>query len=198
MAYALWTRETVKELIEQEFSIVIAIRTVGKYLSLWGFTPQKPLMKAYEQSPEKITQWLEETYPGIKVRAKAEKTEIYWGGETGMRNDSQQERGYAPKGQVPVIRLDAKRVSINMLSAITNRGKVSFKLFEGSMTADILIDFMRRLIKGAKRKVFLILDNPSACHAQLVKAWLKEHPEEIEVFYLPACSPGLNPDEYLN
>ena len=46
MAYPMLTREAVKELIEQEFAIRLAIRTVGKYLSLWGFTPQKPLKKA--------------------------------------------------------------------------------------------------------------------------------------------------------
>jgi transposase len=198
MAYALWTREAVKQLIEQEFSIKLAIRTVGKYLALWGFTPQKPLKKAYEQNPKQVEHWLKETYPEIKQQAKAEGAEIYWGDETGMRNDSQHERGYAPKGKTPVIHLNAKRVSTNMISAITNQGRVRFKLFEGSMNADILIDFMKRLIKTAKRKVFLILDNLRVHHAKVVKAWLAEHADEIEVFYLPAYSPELNPDEYLN
>ena len=198
MAYALWTREAVKELIEQEFSIKLAIRTVGKYLSLWGFTPQKPLKKAYEQNPKKVAEWLANTYPEIQARAKAEKAEIYWGDETGIRNDSQHERGYAPKGHTPVVRLNAKRTSTNMLSAITNQGKVRFKVFDGSMNADILIDFMKRLIKGAKKKIFLILDNLRVHHAKVVKTWLEDRTEEIEVFYLPAYSPELNPDEYLN
>ncbi|QYZ64746.1 MAG: endonuclease DDE, partial [Gammaproteobacteria bacterium (ex Lamellibrachia satsuma)] len=169
MAYALWTREAVKELIAQEFKIKLAIRTVGKYLSLWGFTPQKPLKRAYEQNPKKVAHWLDETYPEIKAQAKAEKAEIYWGDETGMRNDSQHERGYAPKGKTPIIHLNAKRASTNMLSAITNQGKVRFKIFEGNMNADILIDFMKRLIKAAKRKVFLILDNLRVHHAKVVK-----------------------------
>jgi len=198
MPYVLWTREAVKELIEQKYSIRIAIRTVGKYLALWGFTPQKPLKKAYEQNPKQVSQWLKGTYPGIKARAKAEKAEIYWGDETGMRNDCQHERGYAPKGKTPVVRLNAKRVSTNLLSAITNQGKVRFKVFEGSMNADILIDFMKRLIKGSKKKVFLILDNLRVHHAKVVKAWLQDHKEQIEVFYLPSYSPELNPDEYLN
>jgi len=173
MPYVLWTREAVRELIEQKYSIRIAIRTVGKYLALWGFTPQKPLKKAYEQNPKQVSQWLKESYPGIKARAKAEKAEIYWGDETGMRNDCQHERGYAPKGKTPVVRLNAKRVSTNLLSAITNQGKVRFKVFEGSMNADILIDFMKRLIKGSKKKVFLILDNLRVHHAKVVKAWLR-------------------------
>ncbi len=97
-----------------------------------------------------------------------------------------------------MIRLNAKRESINMISAITNQGKVRFRIFDGSMNADVLIDFMMRLVKDAKRKVYLILDNMRVHHAKPVKEWLKEHQKMIEVFYPPAYSPELNPDEYLN
>ena len=196
--YALWTRKAVMELIEQETGIAMPIRTVGEYLKRWGFTPQKPVKRAYEQNPKAVQRWLEEEYPEIKAQAKQEKAEIYWGDETGIRNDSQHERGYAPKGKTPVIRLNAKRTSANMISAITNQGKVRFKVFEGSMNTDILIDFCKRLIKSSKRKVYLILDNLRVHHARVFKKWLKEHEGEIAVFYLPSYSPELNPDEYLN
>mgnify|MGYP001964493691 CR=1 FL=1 len=66
------------------------------------------------------------------------------------------------------------------------------------MNVTILIDFMKRLIRDAKRKVFLILDNLKVHHAKVVKAWLEDHQDEIEVFYLPPYSPELNPDEYLS
>ncbi|MCP4120990.1 MAG: IS630 family transposase, partial [Bacteroidetes bacterium] len=174
------------------------LRTVGNYLSQWGFTPQKPLKKAYEQSPTKVKKWLEDEYPQIKEKAKDEGAEIYWGDETGLRSDSQHGRGYAPRGKTPVIRLSAKRTSTNMISAITNQGKVRFQVYDGNMNAKLLIGFMKRLIKDAKRKVFLILDNLRVHHAKVVKAWLAEHEELIDVFYLPAYSPELNPDEYLN
>ncbi|WP_174548668.1 transposase, partial [Azohydromonas lata] len=62
----------------------------------------------------------------------------------------------------------------------------------------ILIDFLRRLIKGAPKKIFLILDNLRVHHAKSVKAWLSKHHEAIEVFYLPSYSPELNPDEMAN
>jgi len=198
MLYALWTRKAVMELIRDKTGVKLAIRTVGNYLAQWGFTPQKPLKNAYEQSSKKVQKWLDEDYPAIKAKAQQEKAEIYWGDETGMRSDCQHGRGYAPKGKTPVIRLSAKRTSTNMISAITNQGKVRFQIYDGRMNADQLIDFLKRLIKDAKRKVFLILDNLRVHHAKLVKAWLAKHPEEIEVFYLPAFSPELNPDEYLN
>lgn len=197
-AYALWTRKAVMELIKEETGIAMPVRSVGEYLQRWGFTPQKPIKRAYEQNPKVVQCWLDEDYPAIKSKAKEENAEIYWGDETGVRSDSQHERGYAPKGKTPVIRLNAKRSSTNMISAITNQGKVRFRLFEGNMNADILIDFCKRLVKSAKRKVYLILDNLRVHHAKVFKAWLEGHEDEIEVFYLPSYSPELNPDEYLN
>ena len=198
MPYALWTRESVKELVKEQLGIVLPIRTVGHYLKRWGMTPQKPVKQAYEQQPARVRKWLDEEYPDIQAKAKEEAAEIYWGDETGLRNDCQHERGYAPKGKTPVIRLNAKRESINMISAITNQGKVRFKLFEGGMNATILIDFLKRLVKDAGRKIILILDNLRVHHAKKVKEWLAGKEEQIEIFYLPAYSPELNPDEYLN
>lgn len=196
--YALWTRKAVQALIEHEFSINMPIRTVGDYLKRWGFTPQKPAKRAYEQNPKAVKRWLEEDYPAIKDQAKKEDAEVFWGDETGMRSDCQHERGYAPKGKTPIIKLNSKRSSMNMISAITNQGKVRFQIYEGTMNADKLIVFLKRLIQSSKRKVFLILDNLRVHHAYVVKDWLSEHEEEIDIFYLPAYSPELNPDEYLN
>jgi len=71
-------------------------------------------------------------------------------------------------------------------------------LYQETMTAKVLIRFFKRLIEDATKKVFLILDNLRVHHAKVVRQWLAEHEEEIEVFYLPAYAPELNPDEYLN
>ncbi|MFV0390930.1 MAG: IS630 family transposase [Paludibacteraceae bacterium] len=100
--FALWTRKAVKELIEREFGIVLAINTVGDYLRKWGFTPQKPKKRAYEQCSKKVQQWLTETYPSIKQRAQDENADIEWGDETGVKNQCNHGRSYAPKGKTPV------------------------------------------------------------------------------------------------
>jgi transposase len=85
-----------------------------------------------------------------------------------------------------------------MISAINNRGTVRFMMYEQNMTARVLINFMKRLLKDAGRKVFFILDNLRVHHAKLVNAWLERNNDKIEVYHLPAYSPDLNPDEYLN
>jgi len=198
LPFALWTRRAVKLLIKQLFNIDMPIRSVGEYLNRWGFTPQKPTRRAYEQNPKAVKQWLDYEYPAIAKKAKKENAEIHWGDEAGLRNDSQHGRSYSPKGKTPVVDLPAKRVSINMISSITNQGKVRFMIYEETMNANILIRFMKRLIKDSDKKVFLILDNLRTHHCKPVKEWLKTNIEKIEVFYLPSYSPELNPDEYLN
>ncbi len=198
MPYALWTRGAVAELVEHRFGIRLPVRTMGLYLSRWGFTPQKPIRRAYEQSPAAVRQWLETDYPAIAEQARREGALIHWGDETGLRSDDVRGRGFAPKGQTPVIRVNSKREGLSIISTVTNKGQMRWKIFHGALNADILIDFMRRLVKGAKQKVFLILDNLRVHHSKPVKAWLAKHSDEIEVFYLPSYSPELNPDEMAN
>ncbi len=198
LTFALWTRQAVQEIIQSECGLRMPIRTVGEYLLRWGFTPQKPVKQAYEQRPAAVQKWLKEDYGAIMQKAKQEKAEVHWGDETGVRSDSQHGRSYAPKGKTPVIRLSAKHTSVNMISTVTNQGKVRFMMYTEKMRAPVLMKFMKQLIKGADRKIFLILDNLRVHHAKVVKEWLDEHPNEIEIFYLPAYSPELNPDEYLN
>lgn len=198
LTFALWTRQAVRDVIKLRTGIAMPIRTVGHYLMRWGFTPQKPLKRAYEQRPEAVKTWLNEEYPAIHERAKDEDAEIHWGDETGIRSDAQHGRSYSPRGKTPVIRLSARYTSVNMISTVTNQGKVRFMMYDETLNAKRLITFMERLYRDAGRKVFLILDNLRVHHAKIVQAWLAEHTSEIEVFYLPSYSPELNPDEYLN
>ena len=198
LPFALWTRRAVQDLVRRRWSIELPIRTVGDYLKRFGFTPQKPLKRAYEQTPKAVQCWLDEVYPAIAKRAKKEGVEIHWGDETGLRNDSQHGRSYAPRGKTPAIRFSAKRQRVNLISSITNQGKVRFMTYEEKMHADLLIRFMTRLIKDADQKIFLVLDNLRVHHSKKVKAWLADYQDRIEVFYLPSYSPEMNPDEYLN
>lgn len=198
LPFVLWDRKAVKELIQSHYGIIVAIRTIGDYLQRWNFSPQRPVKRAYEQQPKTVQRWLDEVYPEIQIKAKQEDAEIHWGDETGFRNDHHYGRGYSPRGKTPVVRLSVKRVSTNMISSITNQGKVRFMIYSKSMNAQVLIKFLKRLIKSSDRKIFLILDNLKVHHAIRVREWLEGKEDELEIFFLPSYSPELNPDEYLN
>jgi len=150
------------------------------------------------ESPPGGRKWLDEDYPAIAIRAKREGAEIHWADETGIESDAYNARGYAPKGTTPVIHLNAKKNHIGMISSISNHSRVRFMMYSDAMHSDLLIIFMRRLIKDSGKKVFLILDNLRVHHNKKVTAWLEKHKKEIEVFFLPSYSPEFNPDEYLN
>jgi len=199
LEFALWSRGAVMALVKQEFGIELPIRTMGEYLKRWGFTPQKPITKAYEQRPEAVKQWLDEEYPAIAKKAKDEGAEIHWGDETGVVNTDVRGRGYQPKGQTPVAyAAGGQRQKLSMISTVTNQGKTRWMIIDEAFNSDKLIEFLEALIKDAGKKVFLILDNLRVHHSKPVKAWLAEHTDKIEVFYLPSYSPELNPDERLN
>lgn len=199
MEFALWSRIAVGELIEQEFAIKLPVRTVGEYLKRWGFTPQKPIQRAYEQSPAKVKAWLEEEYPQIHAQAKAEGAEIHWGDETALVNTDVRGRSFAPRGKTPVVKVvGGTRHKLSMISTVTNQGKTRWQIIDGNFNHERLIEFFEALIKDTDRKVYLILDNLGVHHCKPVKAWLAKHADEISVFYLPSYSPELNPDERLN
>jgi len=199
LKFALWNAQAVRALIKQLFLIDMAPRTVRQYLAHWGFTPQRPIKRAYEQRPQAVKLWLEEHYPAIQQRAKAEGAEISWADETAVSSVEHYPRGYAPCGKRPVLVLSqARRSRIKLISALTNQGKLRFMLYRESLDAHRFIEFLKRLCKEAQRKVFLIVDNLRVHHARKVTEWVEQNTERIELFYLPSYSPGLNPDEYLN
>jgi len=198
MPFVLWTREAVRDLIRRRFNVDVSVWTVGRYLKRWGFSPQKPLRKAFEQDPRAVRKWLDEEYPAIQSRAKAQKAEIHWGDEMGLRSDHQAGRSYGRKGKTPVITGTGQRFSCNMISTVTNRGTLRFMVFDQRFTAPVFVKFLQRLVRSASRKIFLILDRHPVHKSSKVNKWLSSHEEQIEVHFLPAYSPELNPDEMLN
>lgn len=198
LPFALWTREAVGQLIAERFGIQLSVSTIGRYLKRWGFTPQKPLRRAYERDPVAVQKWLDKEYPAIHRQAKREKAEIHWGDEMGLRSDHQTGTSYGRRGQTPVIPGTGQRFRCNMISTITNHGRLTFMVFKKRFTADVMIEFLRRLVRQAKRKLFLIVDGHPVHRSGKVKRWVEKHASQLRLILLPGYSPELNPDELLN
>ena len=199
MDLLLWCRAAVGQLIEQEYGIKLHVRSIGKYLKRWGFTPQKPIKRAYEQNPEAVQAWLAGEYPGIEQRARMEGAEIHWGDETALVNTDVRGRSFAPAGKTPVAKtIGSTRHKLSMIATVTNQGKTRWMIIDDAFDADKLIEFLAALIKDAGKKVFLILDNLRVHHSKVVKTWVAERQAQIELFYLPSYSPELNPEERLD
>src|SRR5215212_1800117 len=199
LAEYLWTRDAVAELIAQRYGVWLARTTVGGYLRGWGFSPQRPQRRALEQNPVAVARWLATEFPAICAQARREGGMVLWLDEMGIRSDAAAGRSWAPMGRTPVIKRTGKRFRVNMISAISNQGLLRFRLFTGSFTGAVFIDFLRRLLRDCQgRKVHLIVDGHPVHRAKLVSAWVGRHGERIELHFLPGYSPELNPVELLN
>jgi transposase len=195
----LWTRALVCELIDRRFGVRVAEKTAGRYLRAWGFSPQKPARRALEQNPELVARWLEERYPEIERRARRERARILWADEMGLRSDHTAGRSWSPVGQTPIVEGTGQRFGANVISAISNKGHLQFRVFKQRFTAPVFIDFLGRLVRQADgQKVILILDGHPVHRAKKVRQWVERHGDQIELQFLPGYSPELNPTELLN
>ncbi len=193
--FALWTLKMIRELIRREFGVGLSEVSVGRLMKRLGFSAQRPLYRAWQQAPEAVAEWRERTYPKIKARAKREKALIFFADEAGVRSDHHSGRTWAPRGQTPVVKATGRRYGLNLISAVNGTGHFRFMTVEGSVTATVFRDFLKRLTHGVDKKIFLIVDGHPTHRAKLVKRFVAAHAEQIELFVLPPYSPELNPDE---
>jgi transposase len=198
LPFYLWTREAVAQLISRKCGHELSLSTVGRYLRRWGFTAQRPTRRAIEQDPEKIRAWLEEEYPAVQAEARKQRALLLWGDEMGLRSDHIAGRSYAPKGQTPVVSRPGRRFGCNMISAISNRGHLYFSVFEGRFVVAVFREFLTRLLKQTRRKVWLILDRHPVHRAKAIQRWVETKNGRIRIIFMPPYAPELNPDEFLN
>src|SRR5664280_155472 len=194
LAGFLWTRALVCELIDRRFGIRVAEKTAGRYPRSWGFSPQKPARRALEQNPEMVARWLDERYPAIEQRAHREKSLILWADEMGLRSDHTAGRSWSPVGETPVIEGTGQRFGANVISAISNKGHLSFRVSKEQFVAKVFIDFLHRLIRQSKgQRIIVILDGHPVHRSKKVKLWVQSHAEQIELQFLPGYAPELEP-----
>jgi hypothetical protein len=143
----VWTRGQVARLVTRWFGVVLSLVTIGKYLRSWGLSPQKPIRKAYEQNPEAVTRWLEETYPAITSQARRDGGVVLWLDQTGLRSDNAVGVTWAPVGRTPVVGKAGVRFEANAMAAISNKGELYFTVYHGSLTTEIMTRFFDRLTR---------------------------------------------------
>jgi transposase len=195
-SFALWTREMVAALIKQKFNITLAANSAGRLLAQIGITCQKPLYRAIERDESLVQQWLKKEYPKIKALAQKEKADIYFGDAAHIRSDHHAAHTWGAKGGTPIVQATGARHGTSLISAVTARGLMRFMIIDkGSVNADVFIEFLKCLIKGAGREIFLIVDRGSAHRAKKVSAFVQTLGGKLWLFFLPPYSPDRNPDE---
>jgi transposase len=196
-AFALWTRAMVRELIGREFGVRLSEPSVGRLLRKLGLSPQRPLYRAYQQDPEAVARWKAETYPQLRAQAAQAGATIYFADEAGVRSDYHAGTTWAPVGRTPVVATTGDRFGVNLISAVTAKGKLRFAAYDGNLNAGVFIDFCRRLLHDIPGGVFLVLDGHPVHRSNAVKAFAASTGGRLRLCFLPGYSPELNPDEWV-
>lgn len=194
-SFALWTSKMVGEIIERRYGIRLSKASVCRLLGQLGLTPQRPVWRAYQQKGTDVERWLRTEYPRIRALAKKCKAQIFFGDEAGVRSDHHAGTTWAPKGQTPVVNSTGARFGMNMISAVSAQGEFRFMTVNGRVTAREFIAFIKRLMVGVRKPVFLIVDGHPTHKAIMVKKFIETLNGRFQLFHLPAYSPELNPDE---
>jgi transposase len=194
-SFALWTRSMVTRLIRKQFGLKLSESSVGRLLRQMGLSCQKPLYRAYQQDSEAVEYWKKTVFPQIKKRAKKLGATIYFEDESGIRSDFHAGTTWSPKGQTPVIKVTGARFRTNMVAAISTRGHLRFMVNQGTVTADVLCDFLKRLMHNAQQPIFLIWDGHPTHKSKKVRECIESFEGKLEMYFLPSYSPELNPTE---
>lgn len=195
LPFALWTREQVKELILRLYGVELSLTSVGRLLHEMGLSVQKPKYQAWQQDEEKVKRWKDVEYPDIVKRAKKLGADIYFQDEAGIRSDYHSGTTWAKKGETPVIKTTGARFGLNMISAISPRGHLRFMCVEGKVNSSVFVEFMKRLMYKSNRPIFLIVDGHPIHKSKMAKQYVESTNGNLTLFFLPAYSPQLNPDE---
>lgn len=193
--FGLWTRQIVRELIARRFGVRLSLASIGAVLARQGLTPQKPLQRAYQRDPAAIARWQRETYPAIARTAKRDKAEIYFWDESGFRANAVHGMTWGAKGQTPVVAVPGQRQGISAASAISSKGAFWFATYAGGLNGELFITLLRRLMRGRRRPLHLILDGLPAHKTTAVTQYVAGLTGKLTVHYLPGYAPDLNPDE---
>jgi transposase len=195
LPFALWTRDQIIQAIYNKFGIRVGRSIITRTLQKLGYSFQKPTLRFKQQDPIIVRKWLTEDYNQIREEARKINADIYFGDEAGVSSNYTLGKTIGKKGHTPILKRSTRRYKLNMLSAITAQGKCRFMVTKDTVNTDVFIEFLLRLMKGAKNPIFLIVDNHPIHKTHKVQQFIEKQNGKLKLFYLPPYSPELNPDE---
>jgi transposase len=194
----LWTARKVCFLAKRLFGVTFTDRGMRKLLRRLGFSFQRPDRRAVEADPAVLWEWTEQRWTELRKRAAAEKAQIMFLDQVGVRSDHLSGRTWGRRGQTPLLPTSGNRFGLNAMSAIGMTGKLYFTVFREAFSAGVFIEFLDRLLNTVEGKVHLVLDGHSVHRSKRVREWVTARADRIELHFLPPYAPQLNPDELVN
>src|SRR6516164_11433839 len=192
----LWTCPRVAHLIEQEFNVRYHEGHVWKILVGLGWSPQRPAGRARERNEEQILNWKKKVWPELKKKARREGRILVFIDESGLSQRPHRCRTWAPRGQTPVLQYHFNWKMLSAVAGVT-WWNFYFRMYAGTIKKEQVVDFLGHLLRHLAGPLLIIWDRLPAHRSYLVADFIRSLNGWIEIEYLPAYAPELNPVEYL-
>lgn len=193
--FCLWTLNALRALIERERGVSLSKSAVSRLLGHLGLSPQRPIYKAYQQNPKKVREYLNDTFPEAVAQAQAMGAQIFFVDEASIRSDAHRGLTWGKRGETPVVESGGGRFGLHVISAVSPRGDMRFSFVEDRMNSKKFIDFLRKLYRDAGQPILVITDNARYHHSKATQEFIDKQDGNIQLVFLPAYAPELNPDE---
>lgn len=116
--------------------------------------------------------------------------------ESGLSERPTRVRTWAPIGQTPVIQFHFNWTHVSAIAGLS-RTNLMFRLHEGSIKKEEIVDFLKALKAHLKHRLLVIWDGLKAHRSLLVRDYVDSTHGDIQIAFLPPYAPDLNPVEYL-
>jgi transposase len=193
----LWTLPVIAQLIEVRFGVVLHATTVARILHRLGLTPQRPVRRAFQRDERECVEWMINTFPSIVREAQRKQAVLLFLDEAGVHEDHPVGTTWGAQGQTPIVRVTDTRRRINVISAISPRGRLWFRCFHGKLNALLYIEFLKGLLHDISKRLVVIHDRHPAHMAAATRRFIAANKARLSVHELPAYAPDLNPDEHV-
>lgn len=193
--FCLWTLNIIRTLIKREWGVELSKASISRLMAQLGLSVQVPTYRSYRRDQKAVDTYLKKTFPAARKLASERKAIIYFVDEASLRADAHRGTTWGKKGQTPIVEDSGDRFSVNMVSAVSPRGDMKFRVFEGGMNEDRYLEFLVYLWKDTGKPIIVICDNARYHKTQLVQKCAETSGGLVTLVFLPPYSPDLNPDE---
>ncbi len=151
-----------------------------------GWSCQRPVGRARERNEAAMRDWKENVWPALK-KAQNEGQIIVFVDESGLSERPHRVRTWSPRGVIPMLQHQFNWDHLSMAAGIT-LWQFYFRLYEGSMGKEEIVDFLRHLTKQISEPILLIWDRLPGHRSRVVQDYLAGLNGKISAVYLPRMS----------
>jgi transposase len=191
----LWTVSRLRQVIRDQYGVMLSEDTVWRRLRDAGFTYQKPERRYFELNEEAREEWLRTEAPQIRAAVREFRAILYFQDEANVSLTAFLGKTWAFRGQTPHATVTGKRGGVTAMSALSGQGRLVFQLFNQRIASEQIMQFLGQMLKHHPRRHLVVVMDQAPPHVSKKTRNYVASQKRLHVHYLPKYSPDWNPDE---